>query len=157
MRRLLPILTALTALTASAWSTPAAADRSSLGLPRILTREPALPKSVIGAAFFASFKVGGIFDLRSVQENPEMRARRDYGLMAALPELHAAPAPKLDLPLVTGGAKVWKISESLRFTFPLAITGRNLVTAEIAGAGQVAIAPYGAMGRGGVFTFSGAF
>lgn len=155
MRRSLAILTALAALTTAS---AAAADRSSLGLPRMLSTDPALPKSVIGAAFFAAFKTGGIFDLRAVQANPEMRARRDYSLMAALPETHAAPAPKLDLPILGDGTtKVWKVSESLQFTFPLAITGRNLITADIAGAGRVAIAPYGAMGKGGVLTFSGAF
>jgi hypothetical protein len=151
MRRALPILTALAALTTVS---AAAADRSSLGMPRILSREPALPKSVIGAAFFAP---RGIFDLKAVQDHPEMRARMRYSLMAALPELHAAPAAKLDLPLIGSGTKIWKLSESLQFSFPLAITGRNLVTADIAGAGRIAIAPYGAVGKGGVFTFSGAF
>lgn len=151
MRRLLPILTALAALTAVS---AAAADRSSLGLPRLLTHESALPKSVIGAAFFASFKTGGgIFDLRSVQEHPEMRARRDYSLMAALPELQAASGSRLPL---LGETQQWKVSESVRFTFPMAITGRNLVTAEIAGAGQLAVAPHG-MAKGGVFTFSTSF
>lgn len=151
MRRSLAILTALAALTTAS---AAAADRSSLGLPRMLSTETALPKSVIGAAFFAP---RGIFDLRAVQDHPEMRARRDYSLMAALPETHTVPSPRLDIPLVGGPTKVWKVSETLQFTFPLAITGRNLVTAEIAGAGRVAIAPYGAMGKGGVLTFSGAF
>jgi hypothetical protein len=155
MRRLLPILAALAALTtAPLWVSEASADRSSLGLPRILLNEPALPKSVIGAGFFAAFKVGGgIFDLRAVQEHPEMKARRDYSLMAALPTRHTAPAAAMPLLSET---RQWKVSDSLRLTFPLAITGRNLVTAEIAGAGQVAVAPHG-MAKGGVVTFSTSF
>jgi len=150
MRRLLPILTALAALTTVS---VAAADRSSLGLPRVLSHAPELPKSVINSAFFAAFKVGGIFDLRAVQEHPEMKARRDYSLMAALPTWHTASSGGLPL---FGETKQWKVSDSLRLTFPLAITGRNLVTAEIAGAGQVAVAPHG-MAKGGVITFSTAF
>jgi len=150
VRPVLPILTALAALTASLWVSAAAADRSSLGLPRILSHEPALPKSVIGAAFFVP---RGIFDMRAVQEHPEMRARRDYSLMAALPELHAAPGSRFPL---FGETQQWKVSQTLRMTFPLAITGRNIVTAEIAGAGQLAIAPHG-MAKGGVITFSTAF
>lgn len=150
MRRLLPILTALAALTTVS---VASADRSALGLPRILSRAPELPVSVINSAFFATFKVGGIFDLRAVQEHPEMKARRDYSLMAALPTWHTASSGGLPL---LGETKQWKVSESLRLTFPLAITGRNLVTAEIAGAGQVAVAPHG-MAKGGVITFSTAF
>lgn len=152
MRRLLPILAALAALTAAS---AASADRSSLGLPRILSREPALPKSIIGAGFFASFRTGGgIFDLRAVQEHPEMKARRDYSLMAALPTWHTASGPSLAM---LGETKQWKVSQTLRLTFPLAITGRNLVTAEITGAGQLAVAPYGGMAKGGVFTFSTSF
>jgi hypothetical protein len=91
--------------------------------------------------------------MRAVQEHPEMRARRDYSLMAALPQLHAATVAGLPL---LGETQQWKVSEALRLTFPLAITGRNLVTAEISGAGQIAVAPYG-MAKGGVFTFSTAF
>ena len=145
MRRLLPILAALAALTTAS---AASADRSSLGLPRILSREPALPKSIIGAGFFAP---RGIFDLRAVQEHPEMKARRDYSLMAALPALQAAPTASIKVE-----TQQWKVSETLRLTFPLAITGRNLVTAEINGAGQLAIAPHG-MAKGGVFTFTTSF
>ena len=94
-----------------------------------------------------------VLDLRRVQEHPEVRARRDYALLSALPVV--APTPPQRLP-VLHETQTWQLSSTVLLTFPLSITGRNLVTAEIAGAGRVAVAPTG-FAEGGVLTFTGAF
>lgn len=147
MRRLFCALLSLTAMTAAS----AASAEHSLALPKLLTHEPAMPLSVLGLGFFAPH---AILDMRVVQQDPVMRARRDYSLMAALPTTERAPPGAL--PTVLTETQTWKVSRNILFTFPLAITGRNLVTAEIAGAGRVGLAPEG-MAKGGVFTFAGAF
>lgn len=144
MRRALCTLLSLATLAVVG---TAHADRP-LALPKLVTAQPALPISVLGVGFFTP---SAILDLRAVQNNPVMRACRDYSLMAALPVTHT-----LGLALPPIETQTWRASKSLMFTFPLAITGRNLVTAEISGAGQLGVAPHG-MAKGGVFTFTGAF
>ena len=142
-------LSALLSIAAVTLASSASADRS-LALPKLLSHETAMPVSVLGVGFFAPH---AILDLRGVQENPVMRARRDYSLMAALPTTSLASGPAVPL---LGETATWKVSKTVVMTFPLAITGRNLVTAEIAGAGRIGLAPEG-MAKGGVFTFAGAF
>lgn len=99
----------------------------------------------------ASVSSDRIFDLSRVEQDPVMRARRDFSLMAALPTLSGASAPINLKGLIQ--TKVWKLGRDVMLTFPLAITGRNLVTAEVAGAGSFAIRPTGFQ-TGGVFSFS---
>ena len=147
MRRAISALLSVAALTVVS---AAHADRS-LALPKLLTHETALPVSVLGVGFFVPH---AILDLRGVQEHPVMRARRDYSLMAALPTTSLASGGST-VPILSETA-TWKLSKSVVMTFPLAITGRNIVTAEIAGAGRIGLAPEG-MAKGGVFTFAGAF
>jgi hypothetical protein len=146
MRRALSALLSVAAITVVS---AAHADRS-LALPKLLSHETAMPVSVLGVGFFVPH---AILDLRGVQEHPVMRARRDYSLMAALPTTSLAGGAAV--PILSETA-TWKLSKSVVMTFPLAITGRNIVTAEIAGAGRIGLAPEG-MAKGGVFTFAGAF
>lgn len=126
-----------------------------LGAGRFVTTEVAAMPRVVPLAVFGR---GSILDLRAVQADPVMRARLEYSLMAALPRVGEASAPAVSmtevLPILE--TRKWRLSEDVVLTFPLAITGRNLVTAEIAGAGQLGVAPTG-LARGGVFTFTGAF
>jgi hypothetical protein len=132
----------------------ASADYATLGAPKLIVQEPAVPITVVlGAAFFAP---QGIFDLRAVQEHPVVRARRDYALMAALPMIDNPGAPTaFAMPHME--MQRWQLSRKVALTFPLLITGRNLVTAEIDGV-RFAVQPTaGLYPRGGVFTFSGAF
>lgn len=146
MRNAILALCSLAAVTAA---TTAHADRA-LALPKLLTHETAMPLSVIGAGFFIPHT---ILDMRAVQQDPVMRARRDYSLMVALPATSMAKAAPV--PILSETAQ-WKVSRAVLLTFPLAITGRNIVTAEISGAGRIGLAPEG-MGKGGVFTFASAF
>jgi hypothetical protein len=144
MRNALCTLLSLAALAAVG---TAHADRS-LALPKLVSTQPAmLSLSVLGVGFFTP---SAILDLRSVQNDPVMRARRDYSLMAALPTTErVAIMPTIE-------TQTWRASKKLMFTFPMAITGKNLATAEITGAGQVGLAPHG-MAKGAVFTFTGEF
>lgn len=142
---------ALTMIAVTGASSVAMADRA-LGMPKLLVHEPAVPMQIVlGAAFFAPT---GIFDMKTVQEHPVMRARRDYSLLAALPTLNSldeSGGPLLE-------TTKYRVNKKVMLTFPLAITGRNLVTADIAGAGTIGLEPTGGLyARGGVFTFSGAF
>ncbi len=140
-------LCTLLALAAVAAVGEARAERS-LALPKLVVAQPALPISVLGVGFFTP---SAILDLRAVQNDPVMRARRDYSLMAALPVTH-----NVGFVLPALETQTWRASKGLMFTFPMAITGKNLVTAEISGAGQLGVAPQG-MAKGGVFTFTGSF
>lgn len=130
------------AALALAGTTARAAD--VLAAPRVIAEQRSIPGLFVTAT---------ILDMRGVQENPVMRARRDYSLMTALPvvqETKLAPVP------FVSETQKWKLSRTVLLTFPLAITSRNFVTAEIAGAGQLAVMPTG-LAQGGVFTFTGAF
>jgi len=130
-------------------ATPRAEAAEVLAAPRLVVA-PAAQRSVTVLSLFV---VPGILDLRGVQADPVMRARLEYSLMTALPvveQTHATPLP------ILGETKTWKLSRTVLLTFPLAITGRNLVTAEISGTGQLAVMPTG-LANGGVFTFTGAF
>jgi hypothetical protein len=141
-------LCTLLSLAALAVAGTAHADRP-LALPKLVSAQPSMiPFSVLGIGFFTP---SAILDLRGVQNDPVMRARRDYSLMAALPttERIAMALPPIE-------TQTWRASKKLMFTFPLAITGKNLATAEISGAGQVGVAPHG-MAKGAVFTFTGEF
>ena len=135
-------------VTLVAGSGGAMADPPALAAPRALVA-PAVPRAVLGGDFFAA---RGILDLREVQQHPVMRARREYAVLASLPMISPLASP---LAFLTQ-TQTWKVSRSVLFTFPLAITGRNLFTAEIAHAGQVAVMPTG-LASGGVCTFTGAF
>lgn len=133
-----------TAALALAATTARAATPDVLAAPRVLAEH----RSISGL-----FVTTAILDMRGVQENPVMRARRDYSLMTALPvvqETKLAPVP------FVSETQKWKLSRTVLLTFPLAITSRNFVTAEITGAGQLAVMPTG-LAQGGVFTFTGAF
>jgi hypothetical protein len=146
MRKVLCTLLSLAAIFAVG---SARADHS-LALPKLVSAQPAMmPLSVLGVGFFTP---SAILDLRTVQNDPIMRARRDYSLMAALPATERISTMALP-PIET---QTWRASKSVMFTFPLAITGKNLATAEITGAGQVGVAPHG-MAKGAVLTFTGEF
>lgn len=127
---------------------PAAEAGRELAAPRFVVAEPASHRAIVSLSLAA-----GILDLRTVQDDPVVRARRDYALMTALPVVSTRSAPSVPLLSQT---QTWKLSRTVLLTFPLAITGRNLVTAEIAGTGQLAVMPTG-LAQGGVFTFTGAF
>lgn len=134
-------------LAASAEAAPKVGS-TELALPRLVIAETASQRAVVSLSLAA-----GILDLRTVQDDPVMRARRDYSLMTALPVVSTRSAPSVP---VLSETQTWKLSRTVLLTFPLAITGRNLVTAEIAGTGQLAVMPTG-LAQGGVFTFTGAF
>lgn len=118
-----------------------------LASPRLYL-EPAAQRA-ISQLFVAT----AILDMRKVQDHPVMRARRDFSLMTALPVVEQTAATPL--PLLTR-TETWQLSRSVLLTFPLAITGRNFVTAEIAGTGRLAVMPTG-LAQGGVLTFTGVF
>jgi hypothetical protein len=127
--------------------TAGAATSSALATPRLFL-EP-LSQRALGGLFVAT----ELLDMRRVQDHPVVRARREYSRITALPVVVApevAPLPVLST------TQTWQLSRSVLLTFPLAITGRSVVTAEIAGAGRVALMPTG-FAEGGVLTFTGAF
>ncbi len=153
MRRapLAPVTTAAAlAIAALAVATSASADHSTLAAPHIFVGEQAIPASVLGSGFFAP---KGIFDLSRVQQDPVMRARRDYSLMAALPTLSFARS-ETTLPSIE--TQQWRISEKILLTLPLGLTGRNLIAAEFLGTGRLGLEPTG-LAKGGALTFTGAF
>lgn len=138
------------ALSAAAVS---AATPEVLASPRLFAYEAA-PRSTLTADFFLPH---AILDLRDVIDHPVVRARRDYSRITGLPVVGGSTAAALALPML-GETRTVELSKSVVLTFPLAITGRNFMTAEFVGVGRLLVAPTsGFMGRGGVFAFSSEF
>jgi hypothetical protein len=96
----------------------------------------------------------GIHDLARVQEDPVMRARREFSLMAALPVTMLSPVGLPDFGDMLAPSRM-KLSQNVMLTFPLGITSKSFVTAEI-GKAKLAIDSTG-FNAGGVFTFKGEF
>lgn len=154
MRVVAALLSAsIAASVALATAAVSASTADVLAAPRLFLQEAA-PRSTLTADFFLPH---AILDLREVMEHPVVRARQDYSRITGLPVVGTSTAAALALPML-GETRTVELSKSVVLTFPLAVTGRNFMTAEFVGVGRLLVAPTsGFMGRGGVFAFSSEF
>jgi hypothetical protein len=127
------------------------ASAEVFAVPHLVAARPEAPLPILTLGMLGAGT--GIHDLRNVQEDPVMRARRDYSLMAALPVTIASGGmPNFGDMLAPSKMK---LSRDVLLTFPLGITSKSFVTAEI-GKTKLAIDSTG-FNAGGVFTFKGEF
>ncbi|MGZ3418374.1 MAG: hypothetical protein ACXWUG_11215 [Polyangiales bacterium] len=136
----------------AALAVTASASAEVFAVPHLVATRQAAPLPVLTLGELGAG--AGIFDLRTVQEDPVMRARRDYSLMAALPVTTTSVARMPSFGDITPSNM--KLSRDIMLTFPLGLASKSFVTAEIAGKGKIAIDSTG-FNAGGVFTFKGEF
>jgi hypothetical protein len=136
----------------AALAVTASASAEVFAVPHLVATRQAAPLPILTLGMLGAGS--GIHDLRNVQEDPVVRARRDFSVMAALPVTMTTSSglPSFGDMLTPSNMK---LSRDVMLTFPLGITSKSFVTAQI-GRSKLAIDSTG-FNAGGVFTFKGEF